>query len=72
MCCLFLYHWFSSDCIYIADQEEAFMKAWLNMIQERNVLVRRTQELSLQMKVLELEDRQYELEKTMRDLQTGD
>ncbi len=47
------------------------MKAWLNLIAERNVLVRRTQELSLQMKVLELEDRQYELEKTIRELESG-
>ena len=47
------------------------MKEWLNLIAERNVLVRRTQELSLQMKVLELEDRQYELQKTLRDLQPG-
>ena len=55
----------------IAEQEDAFMKAWLNLIAERNVLVRRTQELSLQMKALELEDRQYELEKTIRELESG-
>lgn len=57
--------------VCLAEQEDAFMKAWLSLIAERNVLVRRTQELSIQMKVLELEDRQYELEKNMRDLQTS-
>ena len=44
------------------------MKAWLNLVKERNALVRRTGELSLQMKVLELEDRQFEIEKELRDM----
>ena len=45
------------------------MKAWLNLVAERNSLVRRTSELSMQMKILELEDRQYEIEKDLRDQQ---
>ena len=45
------------------------MKAWLNLVAERNSLVRRTSELSMQMKILELEDRQYEIEKELRDQQ---
>ena len=44
------------------------MKAWLNLVKERNTLVRRTGELSLQMKILELEDRQFEIEKELRDM----
>ena len=42
---------------------------WLNLVAERNSLVRRTSELSLQMKTLELEDRQMEIEKDIRNLQ---
>ena len=45
------------------------MKAWLNLVAERNSLVCRTSELSLQMKTLELEDRQMEIEKDFRNLQ---
>ena len=45
------------------------MKAWLNLVSERNALVRRTADLSLQMKLFGLEDRQYELQKEMRELQ---
>ena len=45
------------------------MKAWLNLVAERYSLVRRTSELSLQMKTLELEDRQMEIEKDFRNLQ---
>lgn len=45
------------------------MKAWLNLVAEKNSLVRRTSELSMQMKILELEDKKCELEKEMRDIQ---
>lgn len=45
------------------------MRAWLNLVSERNALVRRTADLSLQMKLFGLEDRQYELQKEMRELQ---
>lgn len=45
------------------------MKAWLNLVSERNSLVRRTADLSMQMKILELEDRQCEIQKEMRELQ---
>jgi hypothetical protein len=50
-------------------QEETFMKAWLNLVSERNSLVRKTSELSMSMKALELEDKKCELEKEMRDIQ---
>ena len=42
---------------------------WLKLIAEKNSLVRHTSELSLQMKTLELEDRQLEIEKDLRNLQ---
>ena len=48
------------------------MRAWLNLVSERNALVRRTADLSLQMKLFELEDRQYELQKEMRDMQENE
>ena len=55
-----------------AEQEDNFMRAWLNLVSERNALVRRTADLSLQMKLFELEDRQYELQKEMRDMQENE
>ena len=48
------------------------MRAWLNLVSERNALVRRTADLSLQMKLFEFEDRQYELQKEMRDMQENE
>ena len=50
----------------IATQEKKFMKAFLNLLKERNALIKRSEELSLQMKVLELEDRKFEIEKELR------
>ena len=44
----------------------------MNLVSERNALVRRTADLSLQMKLFELEDRQYELQKEMRDMQENE
>ena len=41
------------------------MKSWLSLVNERNGLVRKTSELSLRMKELELEDRQYEIDKKL-------
>ena len=58
--------------VYSANQEDNFMKAWLNLVAEKNSLVRRTSELSMQMKILELEDKQCELEKEMRDIQDNE
>ena len=54
--------------MFSANQEDNFM-VWLNLVAERNSLVRHTSELSLQMKTLELEDRQMEIEKDIRNLQ---
>ncbi len=44
------------------------MKSWLGLVNERNGLVRKTSELSLRMKELELEDRQYEVDKKLNAL----
>lgn len=44
------------------------MKSWLSLVNERNGLVRKTSELSLRMKELELEDRQYEIDKKLSAL----
>lgn len=44
------------------------MKSWLGLVNERNGLVRKTSELSLRMKELELEDRQYEIDKKLSAL----
>ena len=41
------------------------MKFWLGLVNERNGLVRKTSELSLKMKELGLEDRQYEIDKKL-------
>ncbi len=49
----------------LASQEESLMKSWLSLVNERNGLVRKTSELSLRMKELELEDRQYEIDKKL-------
>ncbi len=51
-----------------ARQEETLMKSWLGLVNERNGLVRKTSELSLRMKELELEDRQYEVDKKLSAL----
>ena len=50
---------------FAAIQEENLMKSWLSLVNERNGLVRKTSELSLRMKELELEDRQYEIDKKL-------
>jgi hypothetical protein len=52
------------------EQEERFMQKWLQLVNERNGLVRKITELSLRFKELELEDRQYEVDKELNELFT--
>jgi hypothetical protein len=49
-------------------QEDRFMQSWLQLVNERNGLVRKISEQSLRVKELELEDRQYEIDKELNEL----
>ena len=44
------------------------MQQWLDLVHERNILIRQTNDLSQRMKDLEIEDQLYEIESELREL----
>ena len=48
--------------------DSQLMQQWLDLVHERNILIRRTNNLSQRMKDLEIEDQLYEIERELREL----
>ena len=48
--------------------ESHLMQQWLDLVHERNILIRQTNDLSQRMKDLEIEDQLYEIERELREL----
>lgn len=55
----------TSDPIGMDSQ---LMQQWLDLVHERNILIRQTNDFSQRMKDLEIEDQLYEIERELREL----
>ena len=51
-----------------AGVESHLMQQWLDLVHERNILIRQTNDLSQRMKDLEIEDQLCEIERELREL----
>ena len=50
------------------DMDSHLMQQWLDLVHERNILIRQTNDLSQRMKDLEIEDQLCEIERELREL----
>ena len=48
--------------------DSQLMQQWLDLVHERNILIRQTNDYSQRMKDLEIEDQLYEIERELREL----
>ena len=49
-------------------KDSQLMQQWLDLVHERNILIRQTNDFSQRMKDLEIEDQLYEIERELREL----